>query len=283
MRQIKTISEELEQIRTVNNITSVFESIASMKIAKIKQQVLDSKEFFGELWDMYSNLNVSTEGIDMARQAQITKDKSLFVVITAEGGFSGDIDRKLIDWMLKQFDPKNTEIIAIGNHGVTQLRQNGVEVASTFDLPTEDNDMDLQPMMQEIVQYPETTVYYQTYVSLSVQDVKRIQLKAQVDSLSQNQQGSEPITSHNYIFEPSEAAVVSHLESSMLSVALAQVILESKLAQHASRFKAMTAAHDKAKESRSDLITQFNRAKRALADERSKEIINAMRLSGANV
>jgi F-type H+-transporting ATPase subunit gamma len=254
-----------------------------MKIAKIKQQVLDSKEFFGELWDMYSNLNVSTEGIDMARQAQITKDKSLFVVITAEGGFSGDIDRKLIDWMLKQFDPKNTEIIAIGNHGVTQLRQNGVEVASTFDLPTEDNDMDLQPMMQEIVQYPETTVYYQTYVSLSVQDVKRIQLKAQVDSLSQNQQGSEPITSHNYIFEPSEAAVVSHLESSMLSVALAQVILESKLAQHASRFKAMTAAHDKAKESRSDLITQFNRAKRALADERSKEIINAMRLSGANV
>jgi len=174
--------------------------------------------------------------------------------------------------------------MAIGNHGVTQLKQNGVDVETVFDLPAEDNDdMNLQPMMQQIIQHPQTTVYYQTYVSLSVQDVKRIELKNQVDNLGQNQGGNEPITDRNYIFEPSEAAVVSHLESTMLSVALAQVILESKLAQHASRFKAMTSAHDKAKETRDDLRTQFNRAKRAMADERSKEIINAMRLSEVSV
>jgi len=281
MRQINTIAEELEQIGTVNNITGVFESIASMKIARIKQQVLDSKDFFSELWDMYSSLNVTTEEIEIARTASVTKDRQLFVVITAEGGFSGDIDRKLTDWMLKQYDPETTDIIAIGNHGVTQLRQHNVKVTQSFDLPEEDSDMNLQPIMNQIIQYPETTAYYQTYVSLSVQDVKRIGLKTAVDDLGQDQAGSEAITSSNYIFEPSEAAVVSHLESSMLGVALAQVILESKLAQHASRFKAMTSAHDKAKDTRSELRVQYSRAKRALADERSKEIINAMRLSGA--
>ena len=31
-------------------------------------------------------------------------DKELFIVVTAEGGFSGDIDQKLIDWMIKSFD-----------------------------------------------------------------------------------------------------------------------------------------------------------------------------------
>lgn len=283
MRQLSTISDELNQIKTVGNITGVFESIASMKIAKIKQQVLDSKDFFAQLWAMYSSLSVSTEEIELARRAQITKDRNLSVVITAEGGFSGDIDRKLIDWMLKQYQADTTDIMAIGNHGATQLRQNNVDPTLQFDLPPEDSDMNLQPMMDQIVQYPQTTVYYQTYVSLSVQDVKSIQLKTQVDNLSKHQTDNTPITGKNYIFEPSEAAVVSYLESSMLSVALAQVIFESKLAQHASRFKAMTAAHDKAKETRSDLTTQYNRAKRSLADERSKEIINAMRLSEAGI
>ena len=63
----------------------------------------------------------------------------------------------------------------------------------------------------------------------------------------------------------------------MLQIALSQVILESKLAQYASRFKAMSAAHHKADESYNDFKLQFNRAKRSLKDERLKEIINGMR------
>ena len=66
----------------------------------------------------------------------------------------------------------------------------------------------------------------------------------------------------------------------MLGVALAQVIYESKLAQYASRFKAMTAAHDRAEEMSNDLRLSFNRAKRAQADARLKEIIVGMRLAG---
>ena len=58
---------------------------------------------------------------------------------------------------------------------------------------------------------------------------------------------------------------------------LAQVILESKLAQHASRFRAMSAASDKAKETFGDLKLTYNRSKRQLADERLKEVVSGMR------
>ena len=58
------------------------------------------------------------------------------------------------------------------------------------------------------------------------------------------EEGDDIISERNYIFEPSSFAVVAHLERTMLEISLSQTILESKLAQYASRFRAMSAAKD---------------------------------------
>lgn len=63
----------------------------------------------------------------------------------------------------------------------------------------------------------------------------------------------------------------------MTEIALSQVILDSKLAQYASRFRAMSMAKDKSNELAGDLRMQFNRTKRRIADERLKEMINGLR------
>ncbi len=63
----------------------------------------------------------------------------------------------------------------------------------------------------------------------------------------------------------------------MLGIMISQLILESKLAQYASRFRAMSAANDRAKESHDELRLLYNRAKRALNDERLKEIVASMK------
>jgi F0F1-type ATP synthase gamma subunit len=75
--------------------------------------------------------------------------------------------------------------------------------------------------------------------------------------------------------------VVDHLERSMMQIALSQVILDSKLAQYASRFRAMSAAKEKANDTKSELHLEFNRSKRAIKDARLKEIINGLRKARA--
>jgi F0F1-type ATP synthase gamma subunit len=110
------------------------------------------------------------------------------------------------------------------------------------------------------------------------QDIRKIELSQAVQEAGkQAKPGEESISEINYIFEPSSFAVAAHLERSMLEIALSQVILDSKLAQYASRFRAMSAAHDKSDDSLRDLHTLFNRSKRAQSDERLKEIINGMK------
>ena len=107
-------------------------------------------------------------------------------------------------------------------------------------------------------------------------------MSAAVRERGQTSEKSEDVISEaTYIFEPTTFDVVSHLERSMMLIALSQVILESKLAQYASRFRAMSAAHDRSEEAKTDLHMQFNRAKRTLKDERLKEIINGLRKASA--
>lgn len=277
MDQATDISAQEQAMQTLVGLTNVFEGIASMRIAEVKNQVIQSKDFFSELWHIYKQVRVESE-FHFGRSGQETIDKDLIIIITAEGGFSGDIDQKLISYMLQNYDESKHDIIVVGHHGALQLVQSGVHFQHYYKLPTKDRDINVGPLVAAVQKYRSTMVYYQTYVSLMVQDVKRIELSDAVQEQGKViDEGDEEISERNYIFEPSTYAVVDHLERSMLYIALEQVILESKLAQYASRFRAMTTAHDKAKASLSEVRARYNRAKRANKDERLKEIMNGLR------
>ncbi len=280
MSKIKDIEQKQIGLQAIVDLTGIFEGVASMKISKIKNQVLQATEFFEDLWGIYTQLRV--DGLFRFGRSQNKVEviqKELFIVITAEGGFSGDIDQKLITLMLSKYDKEKNEIIVIGHHGAVQLAQRGIAFKKYFKLPDNDQNINVGPIIKEVQKYKDTSVFYQQYVSLMVQDVRRIKLsKAVTDQGSKSDKPDNIISEANYIFEPSIYAVVDHLERSMLYIALSQLILDSKLAQHASRFRAMSASHQMADESLGDVTLSLNRAKRAVKDERLKEMINGIRM-----
>lgn len=278
MQRLQDIERDKDSMTTITELTNVFEGLASMHIAQIKNQVQRSQAFFEELWQIYRQLRVDT-GFHFGRDPNKKLiQKELFVIITAEGSFSGDIDQKLIRWMLTQYKPEKHDIIVIGHHGAVQLAQTGVKFKKYFKLPHSDTGINVAPLVKEIQNYENSSVYYQTYVSLMVQDVKRINLSVELESQgSKASKNKDLISEKTYMFEPSSFAVATHLERSMLSNMLGQVIFESKLAQYASRFQAMSVAHKKAEENVDDLQLTFNRVRRGIKDERLKEIINGLR------
>lgn len=279
MRRPQEIAQDQAAMETIVTLTSAFEGLASMRISQIKNQVTASQRFFSELWHMYTQLRVDSLFRFGRQEDEHVIDKELYIAITAEGGFSGDIDQRLIKWMLETYDPAKQDIIIIGHHGAVQLLQSGVQYKKYFKLPEKDQNINVKPLVKEVKSYRNAIVYYQTYLSLMSQDVKRIELSRAVQDEGRHARGKkeEIISESTYIFEPSTYAVVAHLERSMLEIALSQVILDSKLAQYASRFRAMSTANDRADDSARDLQTLYHRAKRAQSDERLKEIINGLK------
>lgn len=279
MKKPTEIENNISSTKTLVDLTSVFEGIASMRISKIKNQVLQSQSYFERLWQMYTQISIDTSFIlGKKRDDAEIVDKELFIVITSEGGFSGDIDQKLISWMLKNYDSKKNDIIVIGNHGKIQLSQQNIDYIKYFKMPNRDSDINVSPIIQEVQKYRQTSIFYQTYQSLSVQNVQRINLSKVVENQAKaTKESQEIINEATYIFEPSMFAVISHLERSMLQIALSQVILDSKLAQYASRFRAMTSSNQLANQSLDELKLDYQRAKRVVKDERLKEMINGLR------
>jgi len=279
MKLLNEIARQRDIMQTMVQLTGVFEGIASMRISQIKDQVQQAEDFFNQLWHIYSQIRVD-ELFHFGRSQAVEKviEKELFVVITAEGGFSGDIDHMLINLMIKHYNPGKNDIIVIGNHGAVQLQQSGIKFIRAFKMPAQDNNINVTPVVSEVQKYASTVVFYQTYVSLTIQDVKRIVLSKAV--AERGRSAGDPkvtISEQNYIFEPSTYAVIDHLERSMLYITLSQVIMESKLAQYASRFRAMRSANDKADESFGEAQLHYSRARRRIKDERLKEVINGLR------
>ena len=284
MRTPNEIEREEKAIGTLVELTGVFEGIASMRIAQIKNQVLEATMFFNDLWSIYSQLRVDSLfrfGRSQSDVEVIAKD--LYIIITAEGGFSGDIDQKLVKYMIDNYDKEKHDILVIGHHGALQLAQRGISYIKYFKLPNKDKNINVSPIINYVQKYQKTTVFYQEYISLMVQDVRKIELSAAVaEQGKETTKSDEEITAENTIFEPSTYLVIDHLESSMMRIAMGQLILDSKLAQYASRFRAMSASHTRAEESKGELRLEFNRSKRAIKDQRLKEIINGLRKAGAS-
>jgi F-type H+-transporting ATPase subunit gamma len=272
------ISQEASQVGTVSELTGVFESIASMRIGKIKDRVQKSQLFFAELWKIYTQLRVDPTERLSGKNGPKRDKPNVYLALTSEGGLSGDIDQRIVKTVLDNLDPKTTDLIVIGAHGATQFVQNHAKIKRYFRLPDVDQAIDVSPIVDELLGYKQPTVWFQRYVSLSVQDVGRIDLLGRVRALGSDSKSDsgEVISPREYLFEPSVDDVVRYLESVMMEIALSQVILESRLAQYASRFTAMSAAKKRAKDLQVSLVMAYNRAKRGEADDRIKEIVNAM-------
>ncbi len=275
------LQKQVTEIGTVQDLTGIFESIASMRISRIKNKVMTSQAFFDQLWAIYAQLRVDPSDRMTATNGPKRDKDNVYLVLTSQGGLSGDIDERIVRRVMEDYDPTTTDLLVIGAHGANLLGQEQAAVKHTFRLPDSDEGVDVGPIVKELAGYTNPSVYYQKYVSLAVQEPDRINLLNRVQALGSNKDDDENkdlITTHGYLFEPSTNEVVGYLESVMLEVALGQVILESRLAQYASRFSAMSAAHKKAQELETKTVLNFHRAKRLESDERLKEVIVAMKL-----
>lgn len=272
--------KQLDEITMIESLTEVFESIASLRIRQVKDRVVSSKKFFTELWTIYSQLRVDPKDRLKSRAKNTAKNtKNAIIIITSAGGLSGEIDKKIIDRVLSEVDREQDDIVVIGTRGVVLLAEHKVKPVKVFDLPDITKSIDVSPIIHLIDQYKNTTVYYQTFISLALQDVGKIELLLAARQLGDEQKGKDHnqdlIYTGDYLFEPSLEEVISYLESMMLGVALTQVILESRLAQFASRFTAMTMANQKAHDTKRDTNLKYHSAKRAERDEAAHELIYA--------
>lgn len=277
MRRANAIEKDVSDISTVQDLTGVFESLASTQVAKVKTKVELSKTFFQLLWRRYSSIRVDPNTRITNRELgnDIGKDQ-VFILITAEAGLSGDIDQRLVEVVSQNYDKKTTDIIVLGSHGANQLSQRDMEYIRFFQVPETDSYIDVTPVIEAVLSYSRIIIYYQEYVSLGVQNIQSIDLISSMRDMSEDA-NEDAMTAEDTIFEPSLDEIADEMEMTMMTLALSQTILESSLAQAASRFNAMAVAKKRAGELVDDYMLEFHRAKRSESDRQMREVMTSIK------
>lgn len=275
MRRPNVIEKEAASIETLRNLTNVFESLASTQVAKVKTKVELSKRFFQLLWQHYSAIRIDPKKRITSR-SENGNGRKVMVLISAEGGLSGDLDQRMIENMQSEYNAQDTDIIVLGSHGASQLTQRGIPYVRFFQVPETDRYIDVTPVIKAVIAYSHISVYYEEYLSLGQQEVRKIDLISRLQTLSEGA-NEYVITDKDTIFEPSLDEIADQMESMMMSLALSQTILESGLAQAASRFNAMTVAEDRAGDMLNEYRMEYHRAKRSENDRRLREVLVGMK------
>lgn len=280
MRRPLEIKAEEASVRSVVSLTSALESLSTMQIAKTKNKVLISNQFFDEVWNIYKQIRVDVF-FNFGREINETPiNKELLILITAKGGLSGDIDQRLIRKVIEHYDETKNDVLVIGHHGALKLKQAHIDSTYYFDLPEHDY-INVDPLMDIIKKYAKSRIFYQNYISLSQQEIKDVDLSEVVSSKGRvadlSVVSDDLVTEKTYIFEPSSYAVAAYLENSILRLTISQFIYDSRLAQVASRFKAMSAAKERSIDNANSLHMEYNRAKRNQVDTRLKESLAGLK------
>lgn len=280
MRRPLEIKAEEASVRSVVSLTSALESLSSMQIAKTKNKVLISNQFFDEVWNIYKQIRVDVLFNFGRTEDEKPIDKELLILITAKGGLSGDIDQRLIRKVIEHYDETKNDVLVIGHHGALKLKQAHIDYTYYFDLPEKDY-INVDPLMDIVRKYAKSRIFYQDYISLSQQEIKEVDLSEVVSSKGRVADmatvSDNLVTEKTYIFEPSSYRVAAYLENSILRLTISQFIYDSRLAQVASRFKAMSAAKERSVDTANQLHTEFNRAKRSQVDTRLKESLAGLK------
>lgn len=280
MRRPLEIRAEEISVRSVVSLTSALESLSSMQIAKTKNKVLISNQFFDEVWNIYKQIRVDVLFNFGRTPEEKPIEKELLILITAKAGLSGDIDQRLIKKFAERYDESEHDVLVIGQHGALKLRQAHMHYDYYFDLPDQDY-INVDPLMDIIKKYARSRIFYQNYVSLGQQTIESVDLSDVVSSKGRvadiDTVGDDVVTEKTYIFEPSSYSVAAYLESSILRLTISQFIYNSRLAQVASRFKAMSAAKDRSMETAEELRVEYNRSKRNQVDTRLKESLAGLK------
>lgn len=273
MSRATQIYNQYEDLATIEEVTKVFESITSIQIRQIRDRVVASREFFHELWSMYVQLRIDSNNPISTFLPTNTINRTAVILISSEETLSGSIDEQLVDEVLGSVNEQTTDFFVIGKKGAKLLRNQGVVPTKVYPLPDITKPVNVVPVIAATQDYKTTVVYFEQFINLTTQQVQVFELVSGITRLSETEAANRDTTlifSSDYIFEPSLEEVVEYLESMMRATALTELILESRLAQLASRFRAMSTASTASGQLKKQLFRKYRHLNRQNQDAASR-------------
>lgn len=257
MPQKKLVEEDLEALNTIKDLAESYEEIAVIRMQKIKDSVLKTRDFLAGISDIFVDLKSSYQREVKDLMTRIKKGektllsglqkngKTLLVYLSSNGRLYGSVTQKtyrLFIQDLRKPEFANSDISIIGSAGKEMFETSEEKRPfDYFEIPDTSVGVEhIKRLMQKFLQFEKVYVYYgkfgnvvrQTPISTSItgEDI----FEAEVPTTTSRED--------RFIFEPTLEKIFHFFETQIMANLFSQTLLENQLARHASRVNAMEEA-----------------------------------------
>lgn len=278
---LKEIKENLKAIANIETVTKTYQEIANLRMNKIRQEVLDNREFTDELSRIYTLAKKAcaaqpkNKKITKVRESSIKRKKQRVVLfLSCNERFHGtlilDIWKEIFNFLAE-----NKAVLAVVGRIGKYLAERGGFGHKMFYFELDDDEPEkekIKGIIEFIKNYRETIIFHGRFQTILFQKV------VQTDISGGTIQEKELGEIKNYLFEPSPEAVLDFFETELISAFFNQTILEHRLSRYATRMIAMYQATGSAKERRKELETEQKKLTRQLLNKKQIEMFSGFQL-----
>ena len=278
MANLKEIRNRITSVSSTMQITSAMKMVSAAKLKKAQDAITAMRPYAEKLTELLQNLSSTLEdevGGDFTKQREI--NKVLIVTITSNRGLAGAFNTNAIKQAKSRADyyaGKQVDIFAIGKKGNDILSKTStviVNKSEIFDALTFDNVSEIaQILTYKFIsgEYDKIELVYNQFKNAATQIVQ-VEQFLPLEPIKSD----KPVSSGDYIFEPSKEEIVETLIPKMLKTQLYKAIRDSFASEHGARMTAMHKATDNATELRNQLKLTYNKARQASITNEILEIV----------
>lgn len=270
MKSIKQIKSDISTIGQIRSIVEVNEEIAATKMKRIRDEILESRDFLERLGDLSADIgsDLSTVGGENL--------KSAAVYISAERGMYGDLPEKVFISFLQHVKSQSVEAIIFGKQGKIYVQKHSPSLNYRFfEMNKESSDDEnMSAITEQILDYAQVLVFYGKFRNIVNQDVASKTLLG--DYMKQNMTKSEKELIKQrlkFLYEPDISTVSKKFATEIKASVLLGMMKENDLAKTASRLMHLDQAFEKIQDKLATLSILKTREDRRSEDRKQQERI----------
>ena len=267
MASQRDIRRRIGAVRNIKQITRAMQFVAASKLKRAQDSTLAARPYSEKLDEVLADLAAVLGAEDHPLLAEREGGKRLLILVTTDRGLAGPLNTNTIRFASREIldHPGDLAVVTVGRKGRDAMRRAGVPMAAHFagfgDRPTFGDVIPLARLISDDYlagTYGRVDIIYNRFITTLTQKPELIQLlpiRASDDT--------EGIPGHQFIFEPSAAAVLEQLLPRYVATRLFQAVLEGRASEESSRMVAMKNATENAEELIEDLTLSYNKVRQA--------------------
>jgi len=245
----KQLQSDITQTATLRTLMTAYEELAALRMKRIREQVLLSREFHTTLSQFFHEIRTA-KSLEHGKTTKKSKtlappqEKHLAILISDDKGLYGDILSQTKETFIKEAREHPDYDLAI----IGTLEKDSITKAlpgrqlEVFPFSGNTPDMSsLKDLLSLLSSFTQVTVIHGQFISL-------INQQAQSSHLTGDEEATpETVAIRQYVLEPSRLALKEFFQKEILMVLFEQALLEGTLSKEASRMLSLEKATDEAR------------------------------------